>query len=151
MNWRNVKHLFEWDGAWLDIYVFDTNAEAWQQLMDALRTSPYALTFRVDGETQPFPQHVSEVFAQREQANTLLNIQANGLTINCHFFRYEEIEIDINPREVQDEEAFSVVTDFMRFVGQRLRKRAVLTPENGADIPLITYYPDDDRWEYAPS
>ena len=149
MDWKNVQHLFEWDGSWRDLYVFDTDIQVWQQLLSALCVNCYTLHYSEDGIPAPVPQQVELAFARREQVSVLLAIVVGSLNINCHFFVPEQIEFDIDPREVNGEEAFAALLGFMWFVGQSLGRRVTLTPENGEDETLLAYNPGKGEWERA--
>ena len=149
MDWSEVQYLFEWEGSLLDIYVFDTEIAIWQQLLAALDTSDYILRYSEDSVETAVPKHVSEIFAHREQTNVLLTVVAGRLSINCHFFTPHQIEFDIDPREVNDAEAFLDLRKFMRFLGQTLGRSIVLTPKGFETMHLLTYEPQADLWQLS--
>ncbi len=73
-------------------------------------------------------------------------MRTGRLSINCHFFTTEEIEFDIDPREITGESDFQALTEFMRFVGLKLSRRVALTPEGGPDEMLLEYDPISENW-----
>jgi hypothetical protein len=135
---EECKQDFEWDGALRDIYVFQTTLQDWQTLSDFLRLN-FELEYSIDGKEQPFPKLVSEVFAVRAQANTLLNFQAGKILFSCHFFTPGEIEFDLDPRNIKTQSDLDVLLDFMRQAGNSVCKPVVLTVENTPEIPIISY------------
>jgi hypothetical protein len=148
LDWKAVQHLFEWDVALLDVYVFNADADLWQRLLDALRTSGYGLDFHVDGDVGVLPEHAAQVFALRQEADTCLSVWAGDLRINFHFFTLEQIEFDIDPRDV-NETSLSDLLVFLRYIGLHLQRRVVLTPEGAEDLTLLAYEPEGNRWEYT--
>lgn len=152
MNWQDVRQLFRWDGSWRDIYISNADAGLCQRVIDAV-CSRYITLYNEDGEQKPFPQSITTVVARREEVTPCLFIYVEGIRINFHFFMPDEIEFDIDPREVDSEEKFVALTEFMRYIGQESERDVVLTPEGGAEKEemLIAYHPQDDSWKHAES
>jgi len=148
--WEACKHEFQWNGSWRDIYVFRTTLDDWRVLCAELKKT-YNLEFLVDGEARSFPEMVDEVFVLRNQANVLMRFLAEGIIIACHFFSTEEIEFDIDPREIISQAALDALLNFMGLVGDAVRKKVVLTPENGAELPFIAYEPQTGLFEQVDS
>ena len=150
MNWQYVKHLFEWDGSWRDIYISNADAALCQRVIDAVR-SRYTTHYQEDGERKPFPQSITIVVDRRDEVTPCLSIYIEGIRINFHFFTPDEIEFDIDPREVDSEEKFAALTEFMRCIGQQSERDVVLAPEGGAEREemLIAYHPQNDSWKHA--
>jgi hypothetical protein len=61
--------------------------------------------------------------------------------VNCHFFGPGQIEFDIDPREIRDPAAFTLLLKFMADVGAAVEKEVRLTPENAPDCVLLRYNP----------
>jgi len=61
--------------------------------------------------------------------------------VNCHFFGPGQIEFDIDPREITDPAAFTLLLNFMVDVGAAVEKEVRLTPENAPDHVLLRYNP----------
>lgn len=144
LEWEESKTAFDWDGSWRDLYVFDTSAEDWQRLVGFVKESGQTYTLRRDGEICPLPAHVSVLLRRDREAGFLLSIDVSGLWVNTHFFCAEQIELDIDPREVQSEERARALFEFMRGIGQALGKAVRLTPENLSDYVLFEYDPIGD-------
>jgi hypothetical protein len=144
MKWEEVRSAFDWDGSWRDLYVLGTTRDDWQRLLDFLRSSGYALRFRHGGDELPLPDNLSGYFSGESEWTTLLSVEVGGVTLNAHFFTPEEVEFDIDPREVQTSERAEVVFDFMRRVGRALGKPIRLTPENMSELVLFEYDPAAD-------
>ncbi|MFC5183483.1 hypothetical protein [Actinomadura harenae] len=138
--WENVRHLFEPDGSLLDAYVFDTTVADWQNFVDLVRSAGWWFSYSEDGHAARLPERVEEVLARRSEMGVLLQVRpASEVLVNVHFFTEGEIEVDLDPRELRGQEQLNAVCAFLRVVSRRLGKPMVLTPENGAAHPLITY------------
>ena len=70
---------------------------------------------------------------------------AADILVNIHFLSDDEIEFDVDPRELQGQDRLDVLCSFLRIIGSKLNKPVVVTPENTPDRPLLTYTPSDDR------
>ncbi len=60
----------------------------------------------------------------------------------------EEIECDIDPREIASQADLNALLDFVRRLGDKTQKQVVITPENGRHEPILTYAPDSKTFEY---
>ena len=147
IQWETCKQDFEFDGAWLDIYVFGTTIEDWQSLFNVLQAS-CKFEYSVDGEPREFPKTVEEVFSVRESANPALSFQVGKISVVCHFFHEKEIEFDIDPREVASQAELDTLLNFLHQVGDTIRRSVVLTPENGPEHPIITYDSELEKFQY---
>lgn len=139
LEWEKCKAAFEWDGSWRDIYLLSTTIEDWRKLLATLQYS-YPLTFFVDGEKQskllPSPE---ELHAMRNHASPKVEVDIQGIIAVSHFFCIEEIEFDIDPRQVTDQKRLDALLDFLRCLGNCVVKDVLLTPENELQAPLIVY------------
>jgi hypothetical protein len=147
-DWERDQNAFIRDGSLRDLYVLDTTLQDWQRLLDFLRASDYPLRFGWDEETV-LPQEAAELFADRAPAGVLLRVDLGGPGLNCHFFREDEIEFDLDPRAVGGPSAAEAVFSFMRRVGQALNKPVRLTPENMCEAVLFEYEPTSDQVRYC--
>ena len=133
--WRRLKHEFTWDGSLRDLYVERTDLEHWQALLEFLRERQYSVSYQRGGQNEPVPVAAADVFADREKTH-VLSITVDGILLNSHFFSPEEIELDIDPREIHDNSRFATLCHFMCELSKCLRRDILLTHENlkGAQI-----------------
>jgi len=146
--WESVTQEFAFDGSWLDIYVFDVDIQAWQRVLDQLRQSGYELVYRRAGDVSELPNAALEAFPADGDADRLLSVKLAGVLANCHFFACEEIEFDIDPREVQGQRQLDALLAFMRLLSDATGKDAVLTPENCREIVVFRSRPNHSTIEY---
>lgn len=149
-SWENVANKFAFDGSWRDLYIFDTDVDVWQQMLNGLRSAGCDLVFRRDGQACDLPQFVSDVFAATAKASQLLWVRFTGVVAACHFFTPDEIEFDIDPREVKGREQFDGVLSFMRLLSSSTRRDVVMTPENVKDVVILRARFDGASVEYTP-
>jgi hypothetical protein len=142
----DCKEAFEWDGSLLDIYIHDTTLNDWQNFIDLIREGAHEFSFSTGHNPSSLPDNVQEVFDHEE--TSLLSISIVGMIINCHFFTIEEIELDIDPREVVSEENFRDLTSFISSLGQALAKQVMITPENLPSKPLFLFVHETNEVKY---
>lgn len=142
---EDVPEVFEVDGSWRDIYVLGTTTADWDVLLSGLRAQYSNRVRYIPHETpSELPAHSEGIFRVRADFSPLLSIDLDGLILNSHFFWSEEIEFDMDPRGLTPAN-FAELLEFLRWIGKRLRKVVLLTPENRQNIPLLAYLPDIDQ------
>jgi hypothetical protein len=146
--WETVKQEFAFDGSWLDIYVFDADFQAWQRVLDELRHARYELVYHRAGAVTELPTAAADAFPADGQADRMLSVRFAGVQANCHFFTHDEIEFDIDPREVQGQSQLDALLAFMRCLSDATGKDAVLTPENCPEIVVFRSHPNHPAVEY---
>jgi hypothetical protein len=68
------------------------------------------------------------------------------INLNAHFFCEDEIEFDLDPRELLDDDDLAAILDFMRVIGRRLRKEVLVSVESLPRLsPELRYDPRDDE------
>ena len=148
MNWEDYKAEFEFDGSWRDIYILETSDSEWQILIDFIRTNAYEYSCFVGGEEAALPIRVNGVFEPDYEFRPLLLIKAGSVILNCHFFTEEEIEFDLDPREITSEFQAEQVFTFMRQLGDLLKKEVILTPENYQSYVIFKFSPSVGKIQY---
>jgi hypothetical protein len=148
MKWEEVRSAFKEDkGTLRDIYVLDTDIDDWQCFFDFLRSGDYLYQFD-SNKGSVLPEKVEDLSADWEGWSPFLKIEVGGLVLNCHCFTEEdEIEFWLDPIKVQSEREAESLFEFMRDIGQTLKKTVRLTPEAGRHFALIEYSPKTDLIE----
>ena len=141
-RFSDIPVLWLADSSCRDLYVLNTSVADWEAFLDLATLYPFDYTY--DGEPRELPS-VAQVF--RDQDGThLLRIHLDAVTLNCHFFDEDEIELDLDPRQVVSGEQHEQVLDFMERLGSALSKTVLLTPENSRNQPLLTYSAESSTW-----
>ena len=147
IRWETCRREFDPDGALRDIYVHDTDIEHWRKLFAALRRTQ-SLEYSVDGQSRPIPATADEIFATRITASPSLRFRISGIVVACHFFCTEQIEMDVDPREVTSAAAFDEFLGLLRFIGDTVGRRVIVTYESDEQHPFISYNSDSRGFEY---
>ena len=141
MDWQLVAPDFAWDGSWRDIYILDTTTADWQVVWDVLRHWEPPAVFVVEGTIEPMPERVDTAFAMRNERTPLLAFQVGQIGLNCHFFGTDEIEFDLDPREVKGPADAEALAAFMRRLSNATGKTVVLTAENSKEMVIARCLP----------
>lgn len=134
------------DGSLRDVYVTGTDERDWESFLEFVRDLPHEYSF--DAQPARLPS-VKELFARRDVAH-LLRIPVGNAHVHCHFFIVDELELDLDPREIKDAASHDLVLDFLSGLAERLAKPLLLAPENGPQVPYRTYEPITRRWHVHP-
>jgi hypothetical protein len=141
MDWQAVKGAFLQDGSLRDIYIVGSTLDDWQSVFEVLKTSEYVFRFSRQGEVQPLSADILQTAHENYDLGYLLQVDVGGPLLNCHFFPNEEIEFDLDPREVVSIDAAERVFSFMRRLGSAVKKPVHLTGENMKEWLLFVYEP----------
>jgi hypothetical protein len=134
--------LWECDGSLRDVYIQETEMSDWDALFELV--ARYPCTYSFDG-TRKEPPHPSRVFQDRSGGH-LLTIQVGSASINCHFFISEEIELDIDPRQIADESTHELVMNFLAELSTRIGKDLAITPENSPASVYCRFSSSTSSW-----
>lgn len=141
MSWSRVAADFEWDGAWRDIYVLDATLADWQAALELLRAWDPRPRFYTGGEAARLPDLAKALFPTDPDAfRSTLEFDVEGLQLNCHFFSDDEIEFDLDPREV-NASRFEALCGFMRLLATAVGKPVLLTHENERSSVILRSLP----------
>lgn len=140
MMWEEYKVEFTPDGSLRDIYIKGVDIDDWQSFIDFLRSTEANLDFYIEAKAAKLPDCIKDIVLDREQLYQL-SIRLDGVTVNCHFFTPVEIELDLNPQEIDSEAKAKVIFRFMSTVGRVLNRQVILTPENAEEQPIFKYEP----------
>lgn len=134
MDWKRIQEkILYWDGSWRDIYFQGTNDQDWDKFLDFIGKSnlKYELTLGVAvSEILPY----SEI---KEFESKILRIWVDDILIACHFFCDEEIEMDIDPREVKNIESWNNLINVLKNLSRYIGIKGKITPENMDSIVLL--------------
>ncbi len=146
MDWNRCSAVFKPDGALRDLIVNGTSVEDWGRFRWFLAGGDYTLTFYRDDEEEELPEEFSSLVEEPE-IGLLLQVDLGQVVLFCHFFGADEIELDLQPEDVNSEEALESVLNFMMDLGNALDKAVALTPANRHDKPLLNFAPGDTSVE----
>jgi len=146
--WETVRKEFAFDGSWRDICVLQTTIADWQRMLDAIRSAGYRLAYFRADQPAELPTKAAEAFPLPDECDRRLSVWFADVLANCHFFTVEEIEFDIDPREVKGQRELDALFGFMRCLADAANKEAVLTAENIPEIVIFRVRPGKAHIEY---
>ena len=104
----------------------------------------YPCSYSFDGESVVLPE-VRQLLSNRDGSH-LLSINLGSATAHCFFFVESEIELDVDPREIQNADAHDAVLSFIEGLARAVGRPVLLTPENGSHVPYLSYEPTTGEW-----
>ena len=150
MDWSQIAPDFEHDGSLRDVYILDTSLDDWASVWAALLVDPNAMSFTVDGEARTPPLDVAEAFRLRPDHAICASYALGKQRLNCHFFEKEEVEFDLDPRDVDSLAEADRLTQFLTVLGRATSKEVRLTPENEPDAVIARYIPATGQVVWTP-
>jgi hypothetical protein len=141
-NWDDIKWIFELDGTLRDIYIQEVSIIDWEKLIDLLNkrySLKYFLSDDENYQTEIDKENVIKSLND-ETGNfdiQMASIQIGEIQINCHFFLPDQIEFDLDPKEISSIEDCNKVMEYMEDISQTLSTQVTLTGENSPKFPLI--------------
>jgi len=133
-----LQKVFQEDGSYRDLYITDVELKDWDGFLSLVRSSALQARLLKDGEEINIEDYrACNIFAEKNDHIFLLTIDFKGAIINCHFFNDNEIEFDVNPKELNSSAKRSAVIEFMQFMSNLNNKNVTLTPENLPGNPYL--------------
>lgn len=146
--WEDVRNFFDPDlmGALPDLSVTGTSAEDWQAVFDLIRSSGWAWEYREGGAVGALPP-AAEVLARPADAETVaVRVRpVPGVLVIFWPMAAEEIDFDVDLRELQGQEGVDVLCRLLAAVGRRLGKPVVMTAGGDYGNPVLGFDPTAGR------
>ena len=141
MEWQSVSADFVSDGSLRDIYIRKATLGDWQAVIDALKNEVPKFEFRVGNVAAELPSDISKLFFRGpDDLTPSLYLPMGDATVNCHFVRVDEVEFDLDPRDM-NAELLMVLLDFLTLLGKATNKPVLLTMENRPDAEIMRFEP----------
>ncbi|MDO0933324.1 hypothetical protein QQY66_17105 [Streptomyces sp. DG2A-72] len=146
--WDDVAYFFDPDlmGSLPDVRVPEASVEDWQALLDLVGERGWQFQYS-EGETVlPVPRADAALSgpAGAELPELRVWLSAEVLAI-FRFHSAEEIDFDVDLRELQGQERLDTFCRFLRDIGQRLGKPVLMDPEGDHGHPVLGFDVEADR------
>ncbi|MFD3880648.1 hypothetical protein [Streptomyces microflavus] len=146
--WDDVKCFFDPDlmGALPDVRVPDASVEDWQAVLDLVAEKGWKCQYS-EGETVlpvPRAEAVLSRAADAECPDLRVWPTPDVLAIFC-FHADDEVDFDVDLRELQGQERLDVFCGLLREIGRRLGKPVLMNPEGDDSHPVIGFDVEADR------
>jgi len=145
ISWDTCKEDFRRDGSLRDIYVTPASLGDWRAIYPLFRRQS-DIEFLTETGVLEIPENLDVSFFA--DVRPTLRFRVDGVLVVFHFFTPDEIECDIDPREVTCQAQLDSLLAFVRQLGDLTHKQAVLTPENLREEPIISYDPKGKTFKY---
>lgn len=143
-TWNEIKSELVSDGSLRDIYILDTNIDDWNSFIQGVKQTKFNHDFFYGEIKEELPKSFQSIKSLQENNSTILTIFLEaGIQVKCHFFIDEEIEMDIDPREISNESAFNVLLSFLHWLAEYLKKTVYLTYENEPNQVILNVIPQN--------
>jgi hypothetical protein len=146
--WDDVRCFFDPEsmGALPDVHVPDTSAEDWQALLDLISASGWRYEYSIGDSVLPLPE-ADAAFSRLPAAETphLRVWPAADVLAIFRFYEPEEIDFDVDIRELQGQEPLDILCDFLTAVGRQLKKPVLMNSEGAHEHPLLGYDVEANR------
>lgn len=148
LGWDDVSCFFDPDlmGSLPDLRVPDASVEDWQAVIDLVEARGWRCQYS-EGETVlPVPRAETVLArpADAECPNLRVWPTADVLAI-FRFYDADEIDFDVDLRELQGQERLDVFCDFLREIGRCLGKPVLMDPEGAYGHPVLGFDVETDR------
>jgi hypothetical protein len=133
-NWKDIKWMFESNGA--DIYVQEVSIDDWRKII-SLINEKYKVKYGVANQINENEtiDYLTDETGEIESKS--VSIYLGEIQLNCHFFLDDQIEFDIDPKEINSIQDYESIEDFMINVSKTIDKQVTLTWENDVKFPLV--------------
>ncbi|MFM9558452.1 MULTISPECIES: hypothetical protein [Streptomyces] len=146
--WDEVKESFDPElmGALPDLHVPDTSTDHWQALLDLVEERGWKHEY-IEGTTPLAVPSAAHVLARPHDAECpqLRVWPTENMLAIFRFLSDEEIDFDIDLREVQGQDRLDAFCGFLHTLGHRLARPVLMCPEGADDHPVLGYDPALDR------
>jgi hypothetical protein len=99
----------------------------------------WTASYAEGGDAVEMPDDVAVIMARSPTVSSLWRIDIGGRVIVNTYFAPDEMEFDVDPREVRGQEEFALVCDFVRSIGALAGGRVEVSAE-GSSGPLVTSF-----------
>ncbi len=146
--WDDVSCFFDPDlmGSLPDVRVPNASVEDWQAVLDLVAEKGWKCQYS-DGETVlpvPRAEGVLSRPADAECPDLRVWPAADVLAI-FRFHADDEVDFDVDLRELQGQERLDVFCGFLREIGRRLGKPVLMDPEGDCGHPVLGFDVEADR------
>lgn len=146
--WDDVSCFFDPDlmGTLPDVRVPNTSVEDWQAVLDLVVEKGWKYQYSEGERVLPLPRAESVLSRSADAECPDLRVwpMADVLAIFC-FDADDEVDFDVDLRELQGQERLDVFCGFLREIGRRLGKQVLMDPEGDCGHPVLGFDVEADR------
>ncbi|MDQ1008588.1 hypothetical protein QFZ82_003073 [Streptomyces sp. V4I23] len=147
--WDDVRGFFDPDlmGALPDVLVPGASVADWQAVLDLVDVSGWKCQYSEGESVLPVPR--AEVVLSRQadaECPQLVVWLAPEVLVIFRFYSADEIDFDVDLRELQGQERLDLFCGFLTAIGRRLGKPVLMDAEGGdGSHPVLGFEVQSDR------
>jgi hypothetical protein len=147
--WDDVRWCFDPEvmGSLPDVNVPDASGEDWQLVLDLVVESGWRFKYSEGASELPLPR--AEAVLSRPSGAECPELRvwpAEGVLAIFRFYAADEIDFDVDLRELQGQERLDVFCGFLAAIGRRLSKSVLMDSEGGDGThPVLGFDAAADR------
>lgn len=146
--WDDVSSFFDPDlmGSLPDIRVPDASAQDWQAVLDLVAEKGWKCRYSEGEAVLPVPR--AEVVLSRPSHAECPNLRVWPTVDVLAIFRFhtdDEVDFDVDLRELQGQDRLDVFCGFLRAIGRRLAKPVLMEPEGHHGRPVLGFDVEAER------
>ncbi|MGA5171028.1 MULTISPECIES: hypothetical protein [Streptomyces] len=146
--WDEVKCFFDLDlvGLLPDVRVPDALVEDWQSVLDLIAEKGWECQYSEGDMALPVPRAEAVLSRPADAECPELRVwpSADVLAI-FRFHADDEVDFDVDVRELQGQDRLDVLCGFLREIGRRLGKPLLMDPEGDGGHPVLGFDVETDR------
>ena len=140
MKWQDSQQYFLADGSLRDLIIRDIDESNWNRFLVEVHELNIELSFFHGGKVISLPATYSAIIKLQESDPTTLSMNIGaGVIVNCHFFIEEELEFDIDPKQIKCDATYNSLLEFIRRLKVIFERDVLLTEEGDSDAILIQF------------
>jgi hypothetical protein len=146
--WDDVKCFFDPDlmGSLPDVRVPDASVEDWQAVLDLVAEKGWKCRYSEGERVLPVPR--AEAVLSRSTDVECPDLRVWPTADVLAIFRFhadDEVDFDVDLRELQGQARLDVFCGFLREIGRRLGKPVLMDPEGDSGHPVLGFDVEADR------
>jgi hypothetical protein len=146
--WDEVRTFFDADlmGQLPDVQIRGTSVDDWQKLLDLVQSSGWVWEYLLGQEPAPLPS-ATEVFTRPADGEyqELHVYPAAGVLMIFRPLSADQIDFDMDVRELQGQEGVDLLCEFLTVLGHRLDKSVLMCAEGDYENPVLGFEVAADR------
>ncbi|MDI9887534.1 hypothetical protein QMZ92_24980 [Streptomyces sp. HNM0645] len=147
--WDEVRGFFDPDlmGALPDVLVPGASVEDWQAVLDLVDVSGWKCQYSEGESVLPVPRAEVVLSRQADAECPQLRVWlAPEVLVIFRFYSADEIDFDVDLRELQGQERLDLFCGFLTAIGRRLGKPVLMDAEGGdGSHPVLGFEVESDR------
>lgn len=128
-----------------DVVVPGASVQDWQAVFDLVKSSRWTWEYRVGQEAEPLPPAAEALAPADAEYRELHVYPAADVLMIFRPYVVDQIDFDMDLRELQGQQGVDLVCDFLSVLGRRIGKSVLMYAEGDHKNPVLGFDPAADR------